>query len=100
MRGSFDSNGSLIGRTWHRRVKKVTKEYGDPGIKSLSVLGFEPRFLRPQRRVLTTIRHGHLISPARTLTFNLDIVTYTTSMKGGHVCGGQVWAGEGARETD
>ena len=32
-------------------------------IKSLFVLGFEPRLLRPQRRVLTTRLHEHLILP-------------------------------------
>ena len=39
----------------------IIKNNGE--IKSLSMLGFEPRFLRPQRRVLTTRRHRHVHSP-------------------------------------
>ena len=29
------------------------------------MLGFEPRFLRPQRRVLTTRRHRHVTTPIK-----------------------------------
>ena len=38
-------------------------------IKSLFVLGIEPRFHRPQRWVLTTRRHEHLGSPIHSLPY-------------------------------